>query len=127
MVETKEDETAAVPTASTSAEPSEPSKKKSKKDKKAKKAVDAAITAESAAIDATSAPTPTGTISSFLAQVVPTLVTESKSFATLRSEVVAKADAAGWKDRAAVEKALEEGVRIGGDKPKKMLKLSFEA
>lgn len=73
------------------------------------------------------APTLVGTLSSFLSTLLPPLLAESKSLASLRSEVVAKACEAGWKDAKVVEKAFEEDIWLGGDKPKRMLTLKFGA
>lgn len=113
----------------------EPAAKKSKKDKKAAKAAAKAAEASAAAKsepaaskeEKTAEPTPKGTLSSFLATLLPDLLTSSKSLSNLRSEVVEKAKTAGWKDEAAVIKAFEEGLWLGGDKPKRMLQLKYEA
>lgn len=104
-----------------------PSQKKSKKDKKAKKGEveGSKSNGEATVNDATSQPS--GSIQSFLAGVVPSLLAESRPFASLKKEVVAKAKAEGWDDSAAVEAALLEGIMVGGDKPKKMLRLAFDS
>ena len=110
--------------------PAKKSKKDKKKEKKAKEAQDVASAAtgtSTAEKKATEEPTLTGTISSFLSTLLPTLLTSSKSLTSLRSEVVSKAKEAGWKDEAAVVKAFEEGLWLGGEKAKKMLQLKYEA
>ncbi|ORY78033.1 hypothetical protein BCR35DRAFT_305192 [Leucosporidium creatinivorum] len=103
----------------------EPSKKKKKKSKKSK----GEKTEGETAVEETKAaePTPEGTVASFLATLLPTLLTSSQSLVSLRSQVVEKAKAAGWKDAKAVEKVFEEGLWLGGDKPKRMLALKYEA
>ncbi|KAK4703839.1 cell growth-regulating nucleolar protein, partial [Phenoliferia sp. Uapishka_3] len=65
------------------------------------------------------------TIHAFLAPLLPTLLAESRSLASLRGIVVAQAAAAGFNDEKEVEKVLWEGVWIGGPKPKKQVMLNF--
>jgi len=107
----------------------EPAKKKKKKSKKSKgeKTEAEGDTAVEETKKAADEPTPEGTVASFLATLLPTLLTSSQSLVSLRSQVVEKAKAAGWKDAKAVEKAFEEGLWLGGDKPKRMLALKYEA
>ncbi|SCV70399.1 BQ2448_1793 [Microbotryum intermedium] len=122
-------------------------KKQRKAEKKAAKkaskaAAAASTTAETTSTtpaakgDATSASAPaseevsTGggraNIKTLLSKVVPEVLKESRTLGEVKRIVLEKAAAQGLNNKADVLEAFEKGVSLGGDKPKKMLKLSFE-
>ncbi|GAA5825785.1 hypothetical protein JCM5353_001426 [Sporobolomyces roseus] len=87
----------------------EPSKKKKKKNKKNKDESTAATTGEEPKKE---------TLSSFLSATLPSLLAESVSIVTLREKVVGQAKVKGFTDEKEVEKALFEGMTVGGKKSK---------
>ncbi|GAA5869390.1 hypothetical protein JCM16303_000452 [Sporobolomyces ruberrimus] len=89
----------------------EPSKKKKKKSKKNK---DESGEASGAGAE----PAKHETLSSFLSSALPELLKDSVSIGSLREKVVQQAKAKGFSDEKEVEKALFEGMSVGGKKSK---------
>ncbi|SGZ29394.1 BQ5605_C057g12679 [Microbotryum silenes-dioicae] len=65
-------------------------------------------------------------IKAFLAQAVPGVLKQSRTLREVKRSVVEMAAARGLNEETEVLEVFEKGVFLGGDKPKKMLKLSFE-
>ncbi|GAA5898710.1 uncharacterized protein JCM6883_003399 [Sporobolomyces salmoneus] len=93
-------------------EPSKKKKKKSKKTKGEKEGESGEASAESASKKEEQ------TLSSFLSSTVPTILAESVSIVSLRDKVVEQAKEKGFTDVKQVEKALFEGMAVGGKKSK---------
>ncbi|GAA5881787.1 hypothetical protein JCM1840_004832 [Sporobolomyces johnsonii] len=87
----------------------EPAKKKKKNKKNKDKSANSADGADSAAPAKES-------LASFLSAALPPLMSDSVSLFTLREKVLAQAKEKGFADEKEVEKALWDGVKVGGKK-----------
>ncbi|SCZ87715.1 BZ3500_MvSof-1268-A1-R1_Chr2-2g05181 [Microbotryum saponariae] len=65
-------------------------------------------------------------IKAFLAKAVPEVLKQPRTLGEVKRSVMEMAAARGLNGETEVLEAFEKGVFLGGDKPKKMLKLSFE-
>ncbi|GAA5946621.1 hypothetical protein JCM3765_000321 [Sporobolomyces pararoseus] len=93
----------------------EPSKKKKKKSKKNKGEKEADESAEASNRQEAAKQE---TLSSFLSSTLPTILAESVSIVALREKVLSQAKEKGFTDEKEVEKALFEGMSVGGKKSK---------
>ncbi|GAA5840645.1 hypothetical protein JCM3766R1_000498 [Sporobolomyces carnicolor] len=94
----------------------EPSKKKKKKNKKNKDEKETTAGEGSAAGEETKEPE--ATLSLFLSSTLPSILADSVSIVALRENVLEQAKDKGFTDEKAVEKALFEGISVGGKKSK---------